>query len=172
MQKAMAFLNAALDVLRDVLLPVTDLLVGLFTEPKKTWDDFYNNTLVPIGNYFKDLYTIVLGNLVKGFNNTLIGINKLRIGFNEFMGDEEEAEPIVEAHKPQDPKDVQVKKIRRRVKRQRTAARMEMERVRRQREAQIRKLRTQSNGLPLYGEERGLVGQVKGLFSKIRRRRR
>lgn len=91
MQKAMAFLNAALDVLRDILLPVTDLLVGLFTEPKKTWDDFYNNTLVPIGNYFKDLYTIVLGNLVKGFNNTLIGINKLRIGFNEFMGDEEEA---------------------------------------------------------------------------------
>jgi len=83
-----------------------------------------------------------------------------------------EAEPVVEAHKPQDPKDVQVKKIRRRVKVQRTAARREMERVRRQREAQIRRLRTQSNGLPLYGEEKGLMGQVKGLFSKIRRKKR
>ncbi|MBC8498759.1 hypothetical protein ISS40_04185 [Candidatus Bathyarchaeota archaeon] len=75
--------------------------------------------------------------------------------------------------KPPVARDVQVRRLRRAVKRQRSSAQIEMEKVRRQREAQIRRLRT-TNGMSIpYGEQQGegLLDKLKGLFSKLRSRK-
>ena len=74
--------------------------------------------------------------------------------------------------KPPMARDAQVKRLRRVVKRQRSSAHIEMDEVRRQRKAQIRKLRM-TNGMsdPYELQEEGLLDKVKGLFSKRRRRR-
>jgi len=74
--------------------------------------------------------------------------------------------------KPPMARDAQVKRLRRVVKRQRSSAHIEMDEVRRQREAQIRKLRM-TNGMsdPYELQGEGLLDKVKGLFSKRRRRR-
>jgi hypothetical protein len=74
--------------------------------------------------------------------------------------------------KPPMARDAQVKRLRRAVKRQRSSAQIEMDRVRRQREAQIRKLRMTNGMIDPYGEQgEGLLDKVKGLLSKRRRRR-
>ena len=75
--------------------------------------------------------------------------------------------------KPPVARDVLVRRLRRAVKRQRSSAQIEMEKVRRQREAQIRRLRT-TNGMSIpYGEQQGegLLDKLKGLFSKLRSRK-
>ena len=74
--------------------------------------------------------------------------------------------------KPPIARDFQVRRLRRAVKRQRSSAHIEMEKVRRQREAQIRRLRT-TNGIVIpYGEQgEGLLDKLKGFFSKRRKRR-
>jgi len=69
-------------------------------------------------------------------------------------------------------RDAQVRRLRKAVKRQRSSAHIEMEKVRRQREAQIRRLRTTNGMITPYGEQgEGLLDKLKGLFSKRRRRR-
>ena len=74
--------------------------------------------------------------------------------------------------KPPIARDVQVRRLRKAVKRQRSSAQIEMDKVRRQREAQIRRLRV-TNGMiiPYVGQGKGLLSKVKGLFSKLRRRK-
>jgi len=68
-------------------------------------------------------------------------------------------------------RDAQVRRLRKAVKRQRSSAQMEMDKVRRQREAQIRRLRVTNGMIIPYGEQgKGLLSRVKGLFSKLRRR--
>jgi len=73
--------------------------------------------------------------------------------------------------KPPIARDAQVRRLRKAVKRQRSSAQMEMDKVRRQREAQIRRLRV-ANGMiiPYGGQGKGLLSKVKGFFSKLRRR--
>jgi len=73
--------------------------------------------------------------------------------------------------KPPIARDAQVRRLRKAVKRQRSSAQMEMDKVRRQREAQIRRLRVTNGMIIPYGEQgKGLLSKVKGLFSKLRRR--
>ena len=73
--------------------------------------------------------------------------------------------------KPPVARDAQVRRLRRAVKRQRSSAQIEMDKVRRQREAQIRRLRVTNGMIIPYGEQgKGLLSKVKGLFSKLRRR--
>jgi hypothetical protein len=74
--------------------------------------------------------------------------------------------------KPPIARDAQVRRLRKAVKRQRSSAQIEMEKVRRQREAQIRRLRM-TNGMiiPYGGQGKGLLNKLKGLFSKLRRRK-
>ena len=86
-QQVMAALGAVLDVVRDALVKVVDVIIGAVTD----FDSFYENTLVPIGDWFRDLSTVVVNQVLKGWNNLKIGLNNLRIGFNELLGDEEEA---------------------------------------------------------------------------------
>ena len=95
LQQGMAFLGAALDVLRDLIVPIAETLVGMFTEPKKTLDELYNNVLVPLGNYISDTFTPLINGMKIGFNNLVIGINKARIAYNEFTGDQEEANELM-----------------------------------------------------------------------------
>jgi len=74
--------------------------------------------------------------------------------------------------KPPIARDVQVRRLRKAVKRQRSSAQMEMDKVRRQRENQIRRLRVTNGMIIPYGEQgKGLLSKVKGLFSKLRRRK-
>ena len=74
--------------------------------------------------------------------------------------------------KPPIARDAQVRRLRKAVKRQRSSAQMEMDKVRRQREAQIRRLRLTNGMLIPYGEQgKGLLSKVKGLLSKLRRRK-
>ncbi|NQT07651.1 hypothetical protein HQ586_01105, partial [Candidatus Bathyarchaeota archaeon] len=74
--------------------------------------------------------------------------------------------------KPPMARDAQVRRLRRAVKRQRSSAQIEMDKVRRQREAQIRRLRVTNGMIIPYGEQgKGLLSKVKGLFSKLRRRK-
>ncbi|MBA7620961.1 hypothetical protein ES703_28317 [subsurface metagenome] len=69
-------------------------------------------------------------------------------------------------------RDAQVRRLRKAVKRQRSSAQIEMDKVRRQREAQIRRLRGTNGMLIPYGEQgEGLLSRVKGFFSKLRRRK-
>jgi hypothetical protein len=69
-------------------------------------------------------------------------------------------------------RDAQVRRLRKAVKRQRSSAQIEMDKVRKQREAQIRRLRMTNGMLTPYGEQgEGLLSRVKGLFSKLRRRK-
>lgn len=96
LQQVTAGLSAVMDVLRDVLVVVAEKLISAITDPKQAWEDFYNNTLIPVGEWFSDLGTIVFNQLFKGFNNLKIAINKLRISFNELTGDEEEAAELRE----------------------------------------------------------------------------
>jgi len=74
--------------------------------------------------------------------------------------------------KPPIARDFQVRRLRKAVRRQRSSAQMEMEKVRRQREAQIRRLRM-TNGLVIpYGEQgEGMLDKLKRLFSKRRKRK-
>ncbi len=74
--------------------------------------------------------------------------------------------------KPPIARDAQVRRLRKAVKRQRSSAQIEMEKVRRQRENQIRRLRM-TNGMiiPYGGQGKGLLNKLKGLFSKLRRRK-
>jgi len=74
--------------------------------------------------------------------------------------------------KPPVARDAQVRRLRRAVKRQRSSAQIEMERVRRQRAAQIRRLRVTNGMIIPYGEQgKGLLSKLKGLFTKLRRRK-
>ena len=74
--------------------------------------------------------------------------------------------------KPPVARDAQVRRLRRAVKRQRNSAQIEMERVRRQRAAQIRRLRVTNGMIIPYGEQgKGLLSKLKGLFTKLRRRK-
>lgn len=74
--------------------------------------------------------------------------------------------------KPPVARDVQVRRLRKAVKRQRSSAQIEMERVRRQRAAQIRRLRVTNGMIIPYGEQgKGLLSKLKGLFTKLRRRK-
>ena len=84
----------------------------------------------------------------------------------------EKPRPPERLAKPLIARDAQVTRLRRAVKRQRSSAHIEMEKVRRQREAQIRRLRT-TNGMSIpYGEQgEGLLDKLKGLFSKLRSRK-
>jgi hypothetical protein len=84
----------------------------------------------------------------------------------------EKPRPPERPAKPLIARDAQVTRLRRAVKRQRSSAHIEMEKVRRQREAQIRRLRT-TNGIVIpYGEQgEGLLDKLKGFISKRRKRR-
>jgi hypothetical protein len=74
--------------------------------------------------------------------------------------------------KPPVARDAQVRRLRKAVKRQRSSAQIEMERVRRQRAAQIRRLRVTNGMIIPYGEQgKGLLSKLKGLFTKLRRRK-
>lgn len=73
--------------------------------------------------------------------------------------------------KPPIARDAQVRRLRKAVKRQRSSAQMEMDKVRRQREAQIRRLRVTNGMIISYGEQgKGLLSKLKGFFSKRLRR--
>ncbi len=74
--------------------------------------------------------------------------------------------------KPPIARDAQVRRLRKAVKRQRSSAQREMDKVRRQREGQIRRLRV-TNGMiiPYGGQGKGLLSKLKGLFTKLRRRK-
>ena len=84
----------------------------------------------------------------------------------------EEMAPPEKPVKPPLARDAQVKRLRNAVRRQRSSAHIEMEKVRRQREAQIRRLRiTNGMDIPYVEEGEGLLDKVRGLLSRRRRRR-
>ncbi len=73
--------------------------------------------------------------------------------------------------KPPIARDAQVRRLRKSVRRQRSSAQREMDKVRRQREAQIRRLRVTNGMIISYGEQgKGLLSKLKELFSKRLRR--
>ncbi len=73
--------------------------------------------------------------------------------------------------KPPIARDAQVRRLRKSVRRQRSSAQREMDKVRRQREAQIRRLRVTNGIIISYREQgKGLLSKLKELFSKRLRR--
>jgi pyruvate/2-oxoglutarate dehydrogenase complex dihydrolipoamide acyltransferase (E2) component len=74
--------------------------------------------------------------------------------------------------KPPIARDAQVRRLRKSVRRQRSSAQREMDKVRRQREAQIRRLRVTNGMIIPYGKQgKGLLSKLKELFTRRRRRR-
>lgn len=87
LKTAMTFLEVVFKNITDLVNPLGEFLVTLFTSPQEALDKL-KEKLEPVFNFLQDLNTIVLGALIKGFKNLQIGILNLRSAFNNLIGDQ------------------------------------------------------------------------------------
>jgi len=96
LKRAMAGVGAVVNVIVDLFSKVGETMVNAFKNPQKAWDNL-TNTLYKgvqfinkqIVNRFSGSWKVLTGNIQSG-------ILKMRIAWNEWIGDSEEAEQLTE----------------------------------------------------------------------------
>ena len=90
-QKLMGRIGVVLGNVMDIVADFGDILIGAFENPKKAWESFVNALKAGYGIFKTQVIDRFLGNLKILSGTFEKGILKMRIAWNKFTGDSEEA---------------------------------------------------------------------------------
>ncbi len=101
-QESADFFNKAMTVLEvtfssivnEGIIPLSKWLGKLFTEPQEALDDFLESTKA-VQDWFVDIGEFIATEFLVGWNKLILGVDELRLKWNELTGDTEESEALM-----------------------------------------------------------------------------